>query len=149
MSWPVLVVLAAQEHLLGAECQARRACGLLPHMVSGFMCSLGMLPTHTIKISRGFLAAALPTPPVRVGLDSLGIRGMEELWSLVSLGMEGLVPLDSLVTEELGSLVSQGMEGLVPLGSLVMEELVSLDNQGQKQLLPFVWVSLGQPPAPR
>ena len=160
MSWPVLVVLAAQEHLLGAECQARRACGLLPHMVSGFMCSLGMLPTHTIKISRGFLAAALPTPPVRVGLDSLGIRGMEELWSLVSLGMEGLVPLDSLVTEELVSLdnqcledlVPQGslvMEELVPLGSLVMEELVSLVNQGQEQLPPCVWVSLAQSPAPR
>ena len=69
-----------------------------------------MLTTPTTRISRGFLAAVLQTPPARVGLESLGIRGMEEL----------------------GSLVSQGMGDLVSLGSLGMEELVSLDNQGME-----------------
>ena len=81
------MILAAQEHLLEAECQARKVRGLLSYRVSGFTCSLGMLPTNPKRISQGFLAAALPTTLVRVGLDSLGIRGMEELQSLVSLAM--------------------------------------------------------------
>ena len=85
MSSPV--VLAAQEHLQEAECQARKVRGLLWKMASGFTCIHEMLPTNPRRISQGFLAAALPAILVRLGLGILDIRGMEELQSLVSLAM--------------------------------------------------------------
>ena len=81
------VVLAAQEHLQEAECQARKVRGLLWKMASGFMCLNEMLPTNPRKISRGFLAAALPAILVRLGLGILDIRGMELLQSLANLAM--------------------------------------------------------------